>query len=89
MQSKNKKPMTAAERDHVTRVKELDCVVCGESGPSDAHEIEQGLWYLACALCKDCHQGSFNGIHGQKRAWIVAKMDELKAANETNRRIYG
>lgn len=58
-------------------------------GPSDAHEIEQGLWWLSIALCKDCHQGSFNGIHGQKRAWIVAKMDELKAANETNRRVYG
>ena len=89
LQSKNKKPMTTAERAHVARVKELDCVVCDAPGPSDAHEIEQGLWWLSIALCKDCHQGPFNGIHGQKRAWVIRKMDELKAANETNRRVYG
>lgn len=89
MQSKNKKPMTSAERDHVTRVKELDCVVCGASGPSEAHEPEQGLWWLSIALCPDCHRGSHNGIHGRKHAWSVARMDESRGTNETLRRLYG
>lgn len=89
MQSKNKKPMTTAERKHVAKVKELDCIICGASGPSEAHEPNQGLWWLSIALCPDCHRGNHNGIHGLGRAWMVARMDENKAANETLRRIYG
>lgn len=81
--------MTGPERVHVAKVKELDCVICNAPGPCDAHEPEQGLWWLSIALCKDCHQGSHNGIHGRKHAWLVARMDENKATNETLRRIYG
>jgi hypothetical protein len=36
-------------------------------------------------LCADCHRGSLNGIHGQRRIWNVYKMDELAALNETIR----
>jgi hypothetical protein len=39
------------------------------------------------ALCKDCHQGSFNGWHGQKRMWSVMKMDEQDALNVTIERV--
>lgn len=85
MWSKNKKPMTAQERTHVSRVKDLPCVVCGTAGPSEAHEIEQGQWFLSVALCPDCHRGSRNGIHGEKRMWQVAKMNEHDALNETLR----
>jgi hypothetical protein len=85
MQSKNKKAPTAAEREHITRIKEMDCVVCGASGPSECHEIEQGQWFTSMPLCADCHRGSLNGIHGQKRMWAVRKMDELSALNETIR----
>lgn len=88
MQSKNKKPMTTAEREHVGRVKELPCSVCDSPGPSDAHEINQSQWYTSVALCKDCHQGSFNGWHGQKTIWRVKKMDELAALNVTIRRLF-
>lgn len=87
MQSKNKKPPTDAESDHIERVKNMSCVVCGHASPSDAHEIKQGLWWTSIPLCKDCHQGSFNGIHGQQRIWKVRKMDELMALNETVRRL--
>jgi hypothetical protein len=38
-------------------------------------------------LCADCHRGSLLGIHGQKRAWHVRKMDEMKALNVTIQRI--
>lgn len=75
--------MNAAERRWVGKVKELPCSVCGQAGPSDAHHIKQGLHYTVVALCKSCHQGSVMGWHGQKRAWAIAKMDELDALNVT------
>jgi len=91
MQSKNKKPATAAEKRHIEQVKSLPCSVCGAFGnsafPNEAHEINQGQWYTSVALCSDCHRGGFNGIHGQKRIWMVKKMDEMDALNETLRAI--
>lgn len=87
MQSKNKKPPTQAERRHIERVKSLPCSVCDASAPSDCHEINQGQWFTSIALCKDCHQGSLNGIHGQKRMWAIKKMDELAALNVTVERL--
>lgn len=79
--------LTAAERAHIARVKELPCSVCDVPGPSDAHHIEQGLQYTCIALCKDCHQGSILGWHGQKRAWTIRKVGELDALNVTIRRL--
>jgi hypothetical protein len=87
MQSKNKKPPTQAERRHIERVKSLPCSVCDASSPSDCHEINQGQWFTSIALCKDCHQGGLNGIHGQKRMWAIKKMDELAALNVTIKRL--
>lgn len=87
MQSKNKKAPTVAERDHIERVKELPCSVCDVHGPSDAHEIKQGQWFTAVALCKSCHQGSLLGLHGQRRAWTLRKMDELDALAVTIQRL--
>ena len=83
MQSKNAKAITASEREHLVRVKALPCSVCDQPGPSDAHHINQGQHLTVVALCKDCHQGSFAGWHGQKRAWIARKLDELGALNIT------
>jgi hypothetical protein len=83
MQSKNKKAPTAAERVHIARIKAMDCVVCGASGPSECHEINQGQWFTSMPLCADCHRGNLNGIHGQKRMWAVEKLDELAALNKT------
>jgi len=88
LHSKNKAAMTAAERRHVARIKEMGCVVCDASGPSEAHEIEQGLWWVAIPLCVDCHRGH-NGIHGTKALWKVRKLSELDALNETLRRLNG
>jgi len=80
--------LSKTEREHLGRVKELPCSVCDEPGPSDAHHIEQGLQYTCIALCKDCHQGSFNGWHGQKRMWSIKKMRELDALNMTLKRLF-
>lgn len=75
--------ITHREKNHLAKVKLLPCSVCGAPGPSDAHHVKQGNQYTCVALCKDCHQGSILGIHGQKRAWAIAKMDELDALNVT------
>ena len=85
--SKNKKSQTVAERDHVALVKSVDCAVCNAPGPCDAHEPAQGLWWIAIALCRDCHINPFLGLHGQKRNWIIYKMDEWKALNITLARV--
>ena len=87
MHSKNKAPMTADEREHVGRVKELPCSVCNTPGPSEAHEPAQGLWWISIALCPDCHRGPINGLHGQKVMWRIHKCDEWTALNTTNRRL--
>ena len=86
MFSKNKKAMTTGERAHVTRVKELDCVVCGVAGPSEAHEPVQGLYMAVIAVCAECHRGS-KGWHGDKTMWRIKKWDEWDALNETLRRL--
>ena len=80
--------LTATERAHLAKVKELPCSVCDAPGPSDAHHIEQGRQYTCVALCKDCHQGSILGWHGQRRAWKVRKMGELDALDVTLRRLF-
>lgn len=87
MMSKNKRAPTKAEKAHIERVKNLNCSVCDTTGPSDCHEIKQGQWFTSVALCKDCHQGPILGIHGQKRAWSVRKMDELDALAVTIARL--
>ena len=79
--------LTAVEREYIGRVKELPCSVCDAPGPSDAHHIKQFCQYTCVALCKSCHQGSMMGWHGQKRAWAIAKMEEIDALNVTIKRL--
>ena len=79
--------LTAKERKHLLRVKELPCSVCDASGPSDAHHVKQHRQYTCIALCKDCHQGAVMGWHGQKRMWSLKKMDEIDALNITIARL--
>ena len=85
MHSKNKLKPNNAEKMHIERIKSMPCIICQESAPSECHEINQGQWFTSMPLCADCHRGSVNGIHGQKRLWNVYKMDELAALNETIR----
>jgi hypothetical protein len=82
----NNKP-TKKEREHLAIIKEMPCGVCDAAGPSDAHHIVQHEQYLCIPLCKDCHQGSFNGIHGQARIWSVYKKTEMSVLNETLRQL--
>lgn len=75
--------MTARERAHVERIKEMGCAVCDANGPSEAHELEQGAWFTAIPLCADCHRGGHNGIHGQRRIWSALKKTEMSCLNDT------
>lgn len=79
--------LTARERAHLGRVKELPCSLCDASGPSEAHHIEQSLQYTAVALCPECHRGPVMGLHGQRRMWAIKKMNELDALNVTLERL--
>lgn len=79
--------LTQSERRHLAAVKELPCSICDEPGPSDAHHIKQHRQYTCVALCKECHQGSMMGWHGEKVAWRLRKMDELDALNVTIERL--
>lgn len=79
--------LTAKERQHLARVKELPCSLCDAKGPSEAHHMEQGLQYTAIALCPECHRGPVMGLHGQRRMWAIQKMSELDALNVTIQRL--
>jgi len=87
MRSKNSKPLTILEAAHIANVKALPCSVCDKPGPSDGHHPEQGLHFCVIALCKECHQGSKMGWHGERRAWAIAKMSEPDALNVTIKRL--
>ena len=84
MRTKNKKPQTAAEKEHTRRVAALPCAVCGTYEGSEVHEPEQGLWFVSIPLCVPCHRGP-EGWHGTRLRWSLRKMTELKAINETLR----
>jgi hypothetical protein len=81
----NSKP-TPREREHLARVKSLECSLCDTPGPSAAHHIEQSQAYTCVALCHECHQGK-HGWHGDRAYWKIRKMDELAALNVTIERL--
>lgn len=86
MRSKNSRPLTHAEAQHLADVKSLACSVCDAPGPSEAHHIQQGCHWTTVALCIECHRGP-NGWHGNKSLWRIYKFDELDALNVTIRRL--
>jgi hypothetical protein len=79
--------ISPSEKQHLALVKSLPCSVCDAPPPSSAHHIKQHQQYTCVALCYDCHQGPMLGWHGQKRAWLTRKMDELDALNVTVKRL--
>jgi hypothetical protein len=88
MRTKNAKAISRAESEHMGKVKESGCAVCGAAGVVEAHHTKQGNHFTTIALCDACHRGPM-GIHGDKTLWRIYKMDENDALNETLRRIYG
>lgn len=87
MWSKNKKAQTVAESEHVAKLAQMSCVVCGCQSGSEVHEFEQGQWFASVPLCVPCHRGP-EGWHGTRARWTLRKMDMVKAINETIRRLF-
>ena len=87
MRTKNAKAIKAHESAHIAKVKALPCSVCDEPGPCDAHHVKQGQHFTVVALCKSCHQGALMGLHGQRRMWMIKKMDEVDALAVTLERV--
>ena len=83
--------MLKSEAKHIERVKNLPCGVCGHYAPSDAHHILENSrrvsHFAVIPLCKDCHQDSHNGIHGEKAMWKVMRKTELLVLAETIERL--
>lgn len=83
----------AAAMAYMGRVKALPCFVCGAPGPSHAHHIRTGQGgaqrasdYLTIPLCWEHHQGK-TGIHGDRSAWLLRKVNELDGVADTIRRL--
>ena len=80
--------------NHLRRVKELECVVCGLS-PCDAHHIRErkGMGQKAhdmetIPLCKEHHQGD-SGFHALGReTWENIYGKQRDHVNATQRKLY-
>ena len=81
--------MDEEARRHIARIRAIGCVVCEMSQCDEVHEIVQGQWFTSLPLCRDCHRGPQNGIHGNKCMWRVKGLDELSALDKTLRLTYG
>lgn len=79
--------LSSVERKHIAVIKQMPCGLCGASPPSDAHHIKQGQQFIVIPLCKDCHQGHRNGIHGEQVMWRVMRQDELSVLNQVVRKL--
>ena len=84
MQSKGKPAPTVAEREHISRIKAMPCIVCGAE-PVECHEPEQGLWFASVPLCAVCHRDNKRGWHGERLNFKARKWTELDAINATVR----
>lgn len=78
--------LTKKEREHLAKVKAMDCIVCGDPGPVEAHHVRQSSAWYCLPVCKDCHTGR-GGIHGEKHMWRLKKMDEVDAMAELIRKL--
>ena len=84
---------SAAGERYMARVRDLPCFVCGKSAPSSAHHIRAGIGkgqkaadFLTIPLCREHHQGK-SGIHGDRSAWYLRKLDEWDGVADTIRRL--
>jgi hypothetical protein len=82
--------MTKAERNHMDRVAQLPCAVCGAQ-PVSVHHLRTGIGmgrrataFQTMPLCPEHHQGA-TGIHGMgRKAWerFIGKT-EIQILEET------
>lgn len=75
---------TTAERQHLEWLAQCPCVICGTT-PVQIHHprASEGMGqraqhWLGIPLCPEHHTGQ-TGIHGDRSAWRIVKMDEWDA----------
>ena len=90
---------TTAGRRHMGRVAALGCFLCREIGyghvEAQVHHIREGQGmaqrasdFLTVPLCERHHANySPDGIHGQRRAWKLAGLNEMDALADTIERL--
>ena len=90
---------TKAESQHMGRVAELGCFLCRHLGygptPAQVHHLregrgmaQRGSHWLTVPLCERHHSNaSPDGIHGQRKAWKLAQLDEIDALADTIERL--
>lgn len=85
---------------HLSAVASLGCYLCRYLGygasPAQIHHLREGVGmgqrnsdWLVVPLCVEHHNGSVDGIHGQRRAWKLAGVGEMDALADTLARVYG
>ena len=90
---------TSAERSHMGAVAAQGCWLCRKLGlgptPAQVHHLREGQGmaqrgsaWLTIPLCDRHHANSSpDGIHGQRRAWKLAGVDEMDALADTIQRL--
>lgn len=89
----------AAEKRHLDRVGSLGCALCRRIGygetPAEVHHIREGQGaaqraqnWLTIPLCPTHHRGD-HGIHGDRKSFRNAAVDELDLLSDTIALIYG
>lgn len=90
---------TKAEREYMGHVAALGCYLCRHLGygptPAQVHHLREGQGmaqrasnWLTVPLCDKHHANSSqDGIHGQRRAWKLARVDEMDALADTIERL--
>lgn len=91
MRTKNAKPISSCQSEHMANVKRCACVLCDQPPPVSAHHPIQGLHWVAVAVCDHCHQGP-GGIHGdgtmlRLRYGTNDLRAQLRAVDETLARV--
>lgn len=83
--------MNNKEKNYLDRVSSLGCYLCQHLGygptPAQIHHLREGMGmaqrnsnYVVIPLCDRHHANtSVDGIHGQRRAWKLAQVDEIDA----------
>ena len=82
---------TLAEKRHMGHIAQLGCFLCHQLGyghvSAQIHHVREGQGmaqraqnWLVVPLCDTHHANSSpDGIHGQRRAWKLAHLDEMDA----------
>lgn len=91
---------TVAEKKHMGRVAQLGCFMCHATGygheDAQVHHLREGEGmaqrgsnWLTVPLCDRHHSNaSPDGIHGHRRAWKLAQLNEMDALAWTLERLY-